>query len=330
VKPGVVLAQLAIRASVSNRQHLVLTAPQWRQSGKAGIDAAVQLERAIGAMPKENTMSATIEARRPSPPDITARKGSAPLVMLTAYTTPIARLVDPHCDMVLVGDSVGMVLHGLPSTLQVTLEMMLMHGQAVARGLTKTMMIIDMPFGTYEEGREQAFRNAARLMQETGAAAVKLEGGEHMAETIAFLTQRGIPVMGHVGLTPQAVNTLGGYRVQGRGNDSGRVRNDAVAVAEAGAFSVVLEKVPDGLAGEITRAVAIPTIGIGASADCDGQVLVVDDMLGLFTAFKPKFVKRYADLGAEADRAIAAYAAEVRARRFPAAEHVFGEEPPRK
>ena len=274
-------------------------------------------------------MSVTGTDKRATPPDILARKGGTPLVMLTAYTTPVARLVDPHCDIVLVGDSVGMVLHGLPSTLPVPLEMMVMHGQAVARGLTRAMMVIDLPFGSYEESREQAFRSAARLMQDTGAAAVKLEGGEHMADTIRFLTQRGIPVMAHVGLTPQAVNTLGGYRVQGRGNDSGRVRNDAVAVAKAGAFSVVLEKVPGGLAGEITRAVSIPTIGIGASVDCDGQVLVVDDMLGLFTPFKPKFVKRYADLGAEADRAIAAYAAEVRARTFPAPEHTFAEEAPR-
>lgn len=272
-------------------------------------------------------MSATGTDRRLSPPDIQARKGATPLVVLTAYTTPVARLVDPHCDIALVGDSVGMVLHGLPSTLPVPMEMMIMHGQAVARGLSHAMMVIDMPFGSYEENREQAFRNAARLMQDTGAAAVKLEGGEHMAETIQFLTRRGIPVMAHVGLTPQAVNTLGGYRVQGRGNDSGRVRNDAVAVAEAGAFSVVLEKVPGALAAEITRAITIPTIGIGAGVDCDGQVLVVDDMLGLFTAFRPKFVKRYAELGAEADRAIAAYAADVRARAFPAPEHVFGDEP---
>lgn len=275
-------------------------------------------------------MSATGPEKRITPPDIQARKGADPLVVLTAYTTPVARLVDPHCDIVLVGDSVAMVLHGHATTLQATMEMMILHGQSVARGLSQAMMVIDMPFGSYEEGRDQAFRNAARLIAETGAAAVKLEGGEHMAETIRFLTQRGIPVMAHVGLTPQAVNTLGGYRVQGRGNDSGRVRNDAVAVAEAGAFSVVLEKVPAALAGEITRAVPIPTIGIGASADCDGQVLVVDDMLGLFTPFKPKFVKRYADLGADADRAIAAYAAEVRARTFPAPEHVFASEAPRK
>ena len=272
-------------------------------------------------------MSATGQVKRLLPPDVRARKGGTPLVVLTAYTTPVARLVDPHCDLVLVGDSVGMVLHGLPSTLGVTMEMMVLHGQAVARGLNRAMMVIDMPFGSYEEGPEQAFRNAARLMTETGAAAVKLEGGVHMAPTIAFLTRRGVPVMAHVGLTPQAVNTIGGYRVQGRGGDAERIRADALAVAEAGAFSVVLEKVPDALATEITRATDIPTIGIGASAACDGQVLVVDDMLGLFTSFRPKFVKRYAELGEEADRAIAAYAAEVRARTFPAPEHVFGEEP---
>lgn len=275
-------------------------------------------------------MSATAPDRRISPPDILARKGAEPLVMLTAYTTPVARLVDPHCDIALVGDSVAMVLHGHPTTLQATLEMMTLHGQAVARGLSHAMLVIDLPFSAYEEGREQAFRSAAALMRDTGAAAVKLEGGRHMAETIEFLTRRGIPVMGHVGLTPQSVNTFGGYPVQGRGNGSGRVRDDAVAVAEAGAFSVVLEKVPATLATEITRAIPIPTIGIGASADCDGQVLVVDDMLGLFTPFKPKFVKRYADLGVEADRAIAAYAADVRARRFPAAEHLFADTAPQK
>jgi len=271
-------------------------------------------------------MSVTGQVKRPVPPDIRARKGGTPLVMLTAYTTPVARLVDPHCDMVLVGDSVGMVLHGLPSTLGVTMEMMILHGQAVARGLERAMMVVDMPFGSYEEGEAQAFRNAARLMAETGAAAVKLEGGAHMAPTIAFLTARGIPVMAHIGLTPQAVNTLGGYRVQGRGEDGDRIRRDAVAVAGAGAFSVVLEKVPEALAAEMTERLDIPTIGIGASARCDGQVLVVDDMLGLFTAFRPKFVKRYGELGAAADAAIAAYAEEVRARTFPAAEHVFGEE----
>lgn len=272
-------------------------------------------------------MSAITETRRPMPPDIRARKGGLPLVMLTAYTTPVARLADAHCDMVLVGDSVGMVLHGLDSTLGVTMEMMILHGQAVARGLSRAMMVIDMPFAAYEESPEQAFRNAARLMAATGAAAVKLEGGAQMAATIGFLTARGVPVMGHVGLTPQSVNTLGGYRVQGRGEDADRIRRDAVAVAGAGAFAVVLEKLPEALAREITASLAIPTIGIGASVHCDGQVLVVDDMLGLFTGFRPRFVRRYAELGAEADRAIAAYAGDVRARRFPGPENVFTEEP---
>ena len=273
-------------------------------------------------------MSATARITAPTPSEIRARKGGTPLVCLTAYTTPIAELVDPHCDIVLVGDSLGMVLHGLPSTLGVTMEMMCLHGAAVARGMKNAMMVVDMPFGSYEESPEQAFRNAARLMRETGCAAVKLEGGVEMAETIRFLTARSIPVMAHIGLTPQAINTLGGYKVQGRGEDAARVLADAKAVAEAGAFSVVLEKVPAVLADEITAAVDIPTIGIGASVGCDGQVLVVDDMLGLFTAFKPKFAKRYAELGQTADAAIAAYAEEVRARAFPAPEHVFGDAAP--
>lgn len=272
-------------------------------------------------------MSAVANIKAITPPDIRSRKGGTPLVCLTAYTTPIAKLVDQHCDIVLVGDSVGMVLHGLPSTLGVTLEMMIMHGQAVRRGLEQALMIVDMPFGSYEESPEQAFRNAARVMAETGCAAVKLEGGEAMAETIRFLAARGVPVMGHVGLTPQAVNTFGGYRVQGRGGDAERVGADALAVSEAGAFAVVLEKVPKALARRITDDIAIPTIGIGASPACDGQILVVDDVLGIFRDFRPKFVKRYAELGETAAAAIAAYAQEVRERRFPAAEHVFGDAP---
>ncbi|SNX68528.1 ketopantoate hydroxymethyltransferase [Cereibacter ovatus] len=271
-------------------------------------------------------MSANSPVRPVMAADIRARKGGAPLVCLTAYTTPMARLVDQHCDITLVGDSLGMVVHGLPSTLGVTLEMMILHGQAVARGTSRAMLVIDMPFGSYEESPAQAFANARRLMAETGCAAVKLEGGRHMAETIRFLVDRGIPVMAHVGLTPQAVNALGGYKVQGRGADADRVMADAQAVEAAGAFSVVLEKVPDGLSRRITSALEIPTIGIGASAGCDGQVLVLDDMLGLFTDFRPKFVKRYAELGHAADEAIAAYAAEVRARRFPGPEHVFPDE----
>ncbi len=275
-------------------------------------------------------MSATAPVRPVLPPDILARKGGAPLVVLTAYSTPVARLVDAHCDIVLVGDSVGMVIHGLPSTLGVTMEMMILHGRAVVRGAQKSMPVIDMPFGSYEESPSQAYRNAARLMAETGAPSVKLEGGVHMAETIAFLTQRGVPVMAHVGLTPQAVNTLGGYKVVGRADEAAKVMADARAVQAAGAFSVVLEKVPQGLAGRITRELTIPTIGIGAGVDCDGQVLVVDDMLGLFTDFRPKFVRRYAELGKTADEAIAAYAADVRARAFPAAEHSFPDEIPVK
>ena len=275
-------------------------------------------------------MSATSPVRPVLPPDIRARKGGTPLVVLTAYSTPVARLVDAHCDIVLVGDSVGMVIHGLPSTLGVTLEMMILHGRAVVRGAQKAMPVIDMPFGSYEESPQQAYRNAARLMAETGAPAVKLEGGVHMAETIAFLTARGVPVMAHVGLTPQAVNTFGGYKVVGRGEEAEKVMADARAVEEAGAFSVVLEKVPEGLAARITKALTIPTIGIGAGAACDGQVLVVDDMLGLFTDFRPKFVKRYAELGKAADEAIAGYAAEVRSRAFPAAEHSFPDEAPVK
>jgi 3-methyl-2-oxobutanoate hydroxymethyltransferase len=241
-------------------------------------------------------MSATSAVRAVLPPDIRARKGQAPLVVLTAYTTPVARM-----------------------------EMMILHGRSVVRGLTRAMPIIDMPFGSYEESPQQAYRNAARLMAETGAPCVKLEGGVHMAETIAFLTKRGVPVMAHIGLTPQSVNTLGGYKVVGRDDEAESVMADARAVEAAGAFAVVLEKVPVGLAARITQGLEIPTIGIGAGAQCDGQVLVVDDMLGLFTEFRPKFVKRYAELGAAADAAIADYAAEVRSRTFPGAEHGFAD-----
>lgn len=273
-------------------------------------------------------MSANTPVRTLTPADILAAKGGTPLACLTAYTTPMAKLVDAHCDVVLVGDSVGMVLHGLPSTLGVTMDMMVMHGAAVSRGNSKALMVVDMPFGSYEESPQQAFANAARLMRETGCGAVKLEGGVAMAETIAYLTARSIPVMAHIGLTPQAINTLGGYKVQGRGNDAARVLADADAVAQAGAFAVVLEKVPQILADQITQELAIPTIGIGASVGCDGQILVVDDMLGLFAEFRPKFVKRFAHLADDAGAAIKAYAADVRARQFPAAEHVFGDKAP--
>jgi len=273
-------------------------------------------------------MSATARKTAPLPDDIRAMKGGTPIVSLTAYTTPMAKMMDGVCDFALVGDSVGMVLHGMPSTLGVTMEMMALHGAAVARGLSKTMLVVDMPFGSYEESPQQAFGNAARLMRETGAAAVKLEGGQHMAETIGFLVKRGVPVMAHIGLTPQSINTLGGYKVQGRADQADALVADAKAVAKAGAFAVVLEKLPATLANAITAQIDIPTIGIGASAGCDGQILVVDDMLGLFTAFKPKFVKRYGTLGEDAEAAIRAYAEEVRARSFPSDAHIFSDKAP--
>ena len=268
-------------------------------------------------------MSTHIPRKATTPAAVRARKGGEPLVCLTAYTTPMARLVDGHADVVLVGDSLGMVVHGLPSTVGVTTEMMILHGRAVRRGTEAALLVVDLPFGSYEASPAQAFDTAARVMAETGCAAVKLEGGETMAETIAFLTARSIPVMAHVGLMPQQVNVTGGYRVQGRGEDAERVLADARAVEAAGAFSVVLEKIAEPVARRITEAVAIPTIGIGASAACDGQILVIDDMLGLFTDFRPSFVRRYAELGQTADAAIAAYASDVRARRFPAPEHTF-------
>lgn len=277
----------------------------------------------------EASLSATAKIKATTVPDIANRKGGEKVVCLTAYTTPVAKLADRHCDLVLVGDSVGMVLHGLQSTLDVTLEMMILHGRAVRRGVERALMVVDLPFGTYEESPEQAIRSAVRVMSETGCSAVKLEGGAVMANTIRFLVDRGIPVMAHIGLTPQAVHLFGGYRVQGRGDQANRVLADAVAVSDAGAFSVVVEKVAEPLARVITERIPIPTVGIGASAACDGQVLVVDDMLGMFTDFQPKFVKRYAELGQDADAAMRAYADEVREGRFPAAEHVFPDNGPR-
>jgi len=261
--------------------------------------------------------------RRLTVPKIMAMKGGEPIVMLTAYTARMAQLLDPHCDLLLVGDSLGQVIYGLPSTVPVSLEMMCAHGAAVVRGSWHAVVAIDMPFGSYEASPASAFANAARIMKETGAAAVKLEGGEAMAETIAFLTARGIPVIGHVGLTPQAVNALGGYRARGRDDAEARkILADAKAVAEAGCFALVLEGVMEEIAAEATRAVACPTIGIGASAQCDGQVLVTEDMLGLFER-TPRFVKRYDDLAARVGEAAAAYAGEVRARSFPTEEQIY-------
>lgn len=246
-----------------------------------------------------------------------------PLVMLTAYTVRMAQLLDLHCDMLLVGDSLGQVIYGLPSTVPVTLEMMAAHGAAVVRGSYHSLVIIDMPFGSYEASPEQAFNSAARLLKETGAAAVKLEGGEAMAPTIAFLSQRGIPVMGHIGLTPQAVNTLGGYGARGRSDaEAAKILGDARAVDEAGAFAMVVEGVLEPIAIDITNAVSCPTIGIGASAQCDGQVLVAEDMLGMFDRV-PRFVKRYHEVATEIGEAAARYAADVRARAFPTADQTY-------
>lgn len=261
--------------------------------------------------------------KRLTVPAIRARKGGEPLVMLTAYTVRTAQLLDPHCDMLLVGDSLGQVIYGLPSTVPVTLEMMAAHAAAVVRGSYQSLVVVDMPFGSYEASPEQAFLSAARLMKESGAAAVKLEGGEAMAPTVRFLTERGIPVMGHVGLTPQAVNLLGGYGARGRSREeAAKIVGDAQAVAAAGAFSVVIEGVVEPIAIEITRTVACPTIGIGASAECDGQVLVAEDMLGLFER-TARFVKRYDDLAGRIGAAAEAYAGEVRSRAFPGAEQVY-------
>ncbi|MBS0297633.1 MAG: 3-methyl-2-oxobutanoate hydroxymethyltransferase [Proteobacteria bacterium] len=255
--------------------------------------------------------------RRVSAPEITTRKGGEPVVCLTAYTAPMAEMLDAHCDLLLVGDSVGMVLHGLPDTVGVTLDMMILHGQAVMRGARRAMVVVDMPFGSYESSPEQAFANASRVLKETGCQAIKLESGPMIAETVAFLVRRGIPVMGHVGLRPQAVNVDGAFKAKGKTEDERlRVLAEAEATADAGAFAVVVEGVAEGLAREITEAIHVPTIGIGASAACDGQILVTDDMLGMFD-WTPRFVRRYADLKGEIGSAVGAWAADVRARRFP-------------
>jgi len=268
-------------------------------------------------------MSTHAEQRRLTAPDIRARKGGEPIVALTSYHAHTARILDKHCDVILVGDSLGMVMHGLETTLPVTLDMMILQGRAVMRGSQRALVVVDMPFGSYEASKEQAFLSAARVLKETGCGAIKVEGGRRMAETIAFLVERGVPVMAHVGLTPQSINALGGFRAQGRDPATwGPHEDDARAVAEAGAFSVVLEAMAEPLAARITREIAIPTIGIGASPECDGQILVLEDMLGLSPRVA-KFVKRFTDLGPSIDKAVEAYAQEVRARAFPTADHVY-------
>jgi 3-methyl-2-oxobutanoate hydroxymethyltransferase len=268
-------------------------------------------------------MSVQAQARRITVPQVAGRKGGAPIVALTAYDVRTAAIVDAHADVVLVGDSLGMVALGLDSTLPVTLEQMIMHGAAVVRGTARALVVVDLPFGSYEEAPAAAFRSASEVMKRTGCGAVKLEGGARMAETIAFLTARGMPVMAHVGLTPQSSAVLGGFRTQGTTRDSWAAHEaDAAAVAEAGAFAIVLEGMAEPLAAKLTAQVPVPTIGIGASARCDGQILVLEDMLGLSPRV-PRFVKRYADLAGVIDAAVGDYAAEVRARSFPGPEHVY-------
>lgn len=248
-----------------------------------------------------------------------------PLVALTAYTAPIARLLDPHVDILLVGDSLGMVVYGMDSTLGVTLEMMERHGKAVADHASHALVVVDLPFGSYQESPAQAFASGARLMNHSGCHAVKLEGGVEMADTVRFLTQRGVPVMGHVGLMPQRVHAMGGYKYQGRNaQEAAAILHDALAIEEAGAFAIVLEGVKESVAREITSKLRVPTIGIGASPACDGQVLVVDDMLGLSgSGYTPSFVKQYAQVAQSVEQAVAAYAGEVRSRSFPTPEYCF-------
>ncbi|MBX3482291.1 3-methyl-2-oxobutanoate hydroxymethyltransferase [Phenylobacterium sp.] len=261
--------------------------------------------------------------RRLAAPDIAARKGGVPIVCLTAYTAPMAEILDQHCDLMLVGDSVGMVVHGLPNTVGVTLEMMILHGQAVMRGSRRAMVVVDMPFGSYEGSPQDAFANASRIMKETGASAVKVESGETIVANIEYLVKRGVPVMGHVGLRPQAVLVDGGFKAKGKlDHERRRILDEARATAEAGAFAIVVEGVAEGLAREITEAVAVPTVGIGASVGCDGQILVTDDMLGLFD-WTPKFVRRYGDLRTQIGKSVAAYADDVRQRKFPGPAEIY-------
>ncbi|MFV0886960.1 3-methyl-2-oxobutanoate hydroxymethyltransferase [Metapseudomonas otitidis] len=270
-------------------------------------------------------MSSHTRVSRISVPELARRKGPGSIVSLTAYSTPMARWVDAQADLIIVGDSLGMVLYGLPSTLGVSLEMMIAHGQAVMRGSERACVAVDLPFGSYQASPEQAFHAAARVLRETGAAAVKLEAGEALAETVAFLVARGVPVLAHVGLMPQQVNVLGGFKAQGlEAAGAERVRRDALAMQAAGAFAVVLEGIAEPLARHLSEELAIPTIGIGASPACDGQVLVTEDALGLFGDYQPRFVKRYAALAPSIEQALAAYAEDVRQGRFPELEHCFG------
>lgn len=268
-------------------------------------------------------MSVQSKIKRITVPEILARKGGEPVVCLTSYHAHTARFIDPYVDVILVGDSLGMVMYGMETTLGVTIDMMIAHGSAVMRGTERALVVVDMPFGSYEESPEIAFRNAVRIMKETGCTAVKMEGGKRLAETVRYLSERGIPVMGHIGLTPQSVQTMGGFKTQGRVEEEwAAIEEDAAAISDAGAFGIVLEGMAEPLAARITQQISAPTIGIGASAECDGQILVLEDMLGL-SPKAPKFVKEFATLGAQIAGAAEAYAREVRARTFPAVENTY-------
>lgn len=280
------------------------------------------ISKKIGVVENRRSIDKLNERKVMTVPNFRAQKGSAPLVCLTAYTAHVAHLVDAEADMILVGDSLGMVIHGMPNTLGVTIEHMIMHGQAVVRGAKKALVVVDMPFGSYEESPEAAFRNASRIIKETGCTAVKLEGGQEMASTIQHLSARGIPVMAHIGLMPQQMNTTGGFKAVRDEDTWQAVMLDAKAVETAGAFSVVVEGVAEELAQKITNTIGIPTIGIGASAHCDGQILVFEDMIGLFPRV-PTFVKRYGNMEEMMIDAIQRYSTEVRERSFPADEHTY-------
>lgn len=268
-------------------------------------------------------MSVQSAKRRLTAVDIAKRKNGEPIVSLTAYHAHTASILDEHVDFILVGDSLGMVMHGMESTVPVTLDMMIVQGLAVMRGSSQALVVVDMPFGSYEASKEDAFRSAARVMKETGAGAIKMEGGEHMAETVEFMVRRGIPVMGHVGLTPQAINTMGGFRVQGKSDESqAQTERDAKAISDAGAFAIVLEGIVEPVARKITQEIPTVTIGIGASPECDGQILVLEDMLGL-NEWTPKFVQRFGSLRDHIEEAVTGYAKAVRDRSFPGDDHVY-------
>lgn len=268
-------------------------------------------------------MSAQNQIRRMTAPQITARKGGDPIVCLTAYDAPTAAIVDEFCDLILVGDSLGMVVHGLPSTVGVTLDMMILHGRAVMRASHKALVVVDLPFGSYEDSVETAFRNASRVMMETGCQAVKIESGSYAAETVSYLVERGIPVMSHVGLRPQSMHVMGGFRARGRDTKvADEIMVNAIAAAQAGSFAVVVEGVSEEIANQVTAAIDVPTIGIGASAQCDGQILVTPDMLGQFERV-PKFVKKYGNQLEATRDAVSAYANDVKARSFPGSANLY-------